>query len=213
MVERRDIATGGIVTLLAVVSVAAIPELPAEMAIHFDAAGEPDNYVGRTLALAGGVALTAGVAVLFTILPRIDPLGENFEAFQTVYDLAAVGVVAFTAYINGLVLAYNLGVEFGMLQATAPAVAGLYLLIAVVIRHAEQNWFVGIRTPWTLSDERVWDRTHERTAPLFVVAAVFALAAAAVPEYFTLLIAAPAMAIALGSTVYSYVVYRRLDPV
>ena len=108
-------------------------------------------------------------------------------------------------------LAYNLGFEFGMLQATAPAIAGLYLLLALLLRRAEQNWFVGIRTPWTLSDERVWDRTHERTAPLFAVAALCALAAAVVPEYALVLLVGPVTAIALASTVYSFVLYRRLD--
>jgi uncharacterized membrane protein len=212
MVRRRDLATGGIVALLAVVSALYAPQLPEEMAIHFDAAGEPDSYMATELALAGGIALTAGIAVMFAVLPRIDPLGENFEAFQGVYDASAVGIVAFMAYVHGLVLAYNLDVEFGMLQALSPAIAGLYLLVAVLVRRAEQNWFVGIRTPWTLSDERVWNRTHERAAPLFVVAAALALAGVVVPEYAVLLISAPAAVIAFGATVYSFVVYRRLDP-
>lgn len=212
MVRSRDLATGGIVALLAAVSAVYAPQLPEEMAIHFDPAGEPDGYMAKNLALVGGVALTAGIAVMFAVLPRIDPLGENFEEFQSVYDLSAVGIVAFLAYVHGLVLAYNLDVEFGMLQALAPAMAGLYLLVAVLIRRAEQNWFVGIRTPWTLSDERVWDRTHERVAPLFVVAAVFALAGVVVPEYAILFLVVPVSVIAFGATAYSFVVYRRLDP-
>jgi uncharacterized membrane protein len=211
MVRTRDLATGGIVALIALVSVLSVPRLPEELAIHFDAAGEPDDYMQLEVALAGSVLLTGGIAVMFAVLPRIDPLGENFAEFQQIYDWFAVGMVAFMAYIHGLLLAYNLGIEFGMMQATAPAISALYLLVAVVLRRAEQNWFVGIRTPWTLSDERVWNRTHERTAPLFVVAAVFALGAAVIPEYATVLLVGPAAAIALVSTVYSFVVYQRLD--
>ena len=211
MVRTRDLAMGGIVALIALASAVSAPRLPAELAIHFDAAGEPDNYAGKAVVLAGSVLFAAGFAALFAVLPRIDPLGENFAEFQTAYDGFAVGTLAFLAYIHGLVLAYNLGFEFGMLQATAPAIAGLYLLLALLLRRAEQNWFVGIRTPWTLSDERVWDRTHERTAPLFAVAALCALAAAVVPEYALVLLVGPVTAIALASTVYSFVLYRRLN--
>ena len=211
MVHSRDLATGGIVALIALTGAFYAPRLPEEVAIHFDAAGEPDNFASKRVFLVGNVALSAGIAALFAVLPRIDPLGENFAGFQGVYDGFAVGTLAFLAYIYGLVVAYNLGFEFDMLRATAPAIAGLYLLLAVLLQRAEQNWFVGIRTPWTLSDERVWDRTHEHAAPLFALAGVLAFGAVVFPEYALVLLVGPVTAIALAATVYSFILYRRLD--
>lgn len=98
-----------------------------------------------------------------------------------------------------------------MVQVTTPAVAGLYLLLAVLLWRAEQNWFIGIRTPWTLNDERVWDRTHRRTAPLFVVAAVISLGAVFFPQYGIFFLTAPVIVVAFGSMLYSFVLYERLD--
>jgi uncharacterized membrane protein len=211
MVRTRDLATSGIVVLIALASAFYAPRLPEAMAINFNAAGEPNNFVQKELALIGSVLLAGGLAVLFALLPRVDPLGENFDEFQTAYDGFAVATLGFLTYIDGLVLAYNLGFEFGMMEAIAPAVGALYLLLALLLRRAEQNWFVGIRTPWTLSDERVWDRTHRHTAPLFVVAAVLALGAAVFPEFATVFLGVPVVVIAIGSTLYSFVLYRRFD--
>jgi uncharacterized membrane protein len=70
---------------------------------------------------------------------------------------------------------------------------------------------VGIRTPWTLSSDDVWRHTHDRTAPLFKIAGVIALAGLVFPEYFVYFIAGPAVAISVFATVYSYVDYRQIE--
>lgn len=212
MVRTRDLVTGGIVAALALLSAVYASQLPAEMAVHFDSAGEPNNFMQAGLFLVGNVLLAAGVAVLFAVLPRVDPLRENIAEFQTTYDLTAVVSVAFVGYIHGLVIAYNLGFEFGMIEATVPATAALYLMLGFVVWRAEQNWFVGIRTPWTLSNEHVWNLTHRHTAPLFAVAAVLTLGGLLVPEYAVLLMWVPITIVSLGSVLYSFVLYQRLDP-
>lgn len=212
MIRTRDLATGGIVAVLAVASAVYASQLPSELAVHFDSAGEPDNFVQAELFLVGNVLLAAGVGVLFAVLPRVDPLGENVAEFQTAYDGFAVATVAFVGYIHGLVIAYNLGYEFGVIEATVPATAVLYLLLGPLLYRAEQNWFVGIRTPWTLSDERVWKQTHRHTAPLFALAGVLALGGVLAPEFAVLLLTVPPTVIAVGSILYSFVLYRRFNP-
>jgi len=212
MVRTRDLATGGIVAVLAIASAVYASRLPSELAVQFDSAGEPNSFVQAELFLAGDVLLAAGVAVLFAVLPRVDPLGENVAEFQTAYDGFAVATVAFVGYIHGLVIAYNLGYEFGMLEATVPATAALYLLLGPLLYRAEQNWFVGIRTPWTLSNERVWRQTHRHTAPLFALAGVLALGGVVVPEYAVVLLTVPPTVVAVGSILYSFVLYRRFEP-
>lgn len=211
MVRPRDLVTTGIVLGLALVSALLLPDLPEEMAVNFDTAGEPNNFAQAETFLGGSVLLGAGIAAMFAVVPRIDPLGDNIAAFQTTYDAVAVATLVFHAYVHGMVIASNLGFEFDVVQATTPAVAGLYLLLAVLLRRAEQNWFVGIRTPWTLSDERVWEKTHRHTAPLFAAAAVLSLGGVVFPEYGVFFLAAPVTVVSLGSVLYSFVVYERLD--
>jgi uncharacterized membrane protein len=208
---RRSYVVGiALVALSAVASVLAAPEMPARMATHWNAAGEVDGHMATEYALALFPALSAVLLVAFAALPRIDPLGENVAAFRDQYDTFVVLLLAFLTYVHLLVLAVNAGYEFRMIQALAPGVGALLYYVGVLSEHAEQNWFVGVRTPWTLSSEAVWERTHERVAPLFKIAGGIAALAALVPTYAELLVAAPVAAVALYATVYSYVEYRRI---
>ena len=180
------------------------------MVTTWNGAGEATGTTSRTVGLVAAPALSALVLVLFALLPRIDPLGENVRRFRRQYDTFVALFVGFLVYLHLLVLAWNAGYRFQMIQALAPAVGVLFYYVGVVVEHAEQNWFVGVRTPWTLSNEKVWKRTHERVGPLFKLAGLVAALGALAPAYAEFLIAAPAAAIALYSFVFSYVEYRRV---
>jgi uncharacterized membrane protein len=208
---RRTLAGLGIVAVTALASLFVYPDLPAEMAIHFDAAGQPDDYLAKPLAVALLPALALALLGLFAVVPRIDPLGENFAEFERYYDLAVVLTVAILAYVHALVLGYNLGYQFEMGQVLAPMLAVVGIAFGYVVENAKQNWFVGIRTPWTLSSEEVWNRTNERGGVLFKIAGLVALLAVPFPEYFELLAIVPLVLAALLPTVYSYVLYRRVE--
>lgn len=195
-----------------VASLLAAPDLPQEVVTHWNAAGDPDGYAPRWVAMALLPTLSVAVLAMFAVIPRIDPLGSNIREFQAVYEWLAVGTVALLAYVHGVLLLVNVGVEASIFQLITPAIAALYVAVGFVLDRAEQNWFVGIRTPWTLSDEDVWDRTHSRAAPLFVIAGVVTLGALVVPEFAAAFLVGPVAVVALVTTVYSYVVYRRHHP-
>lgn len=198
------------VLLAAVASVLAAPSLPEQLVTNWDASGVANDTMPRNAVLVGGPALALGVVVLFEAIPRIDPLGENIAKFSGIYDGLAVLTTGFVAYVHGLVLAWNLGYEFEIVQAISPAIAVLFVAIGFLLERAERNWFVGIRTPWTLSSDEVWRHTHDRTAPLFKAAGVVALGGLVVPDYFLYLVVGPAVAITVFATVYSYLDYRRV---
>lgn len=210
MGTRRSYGVGlGLVALSAAASALAYPEMPARMVTHWDAVGDPNGGMSRLVALALLPALSVALLGLFAALPRIDPLGENVGAFRERYDTFVVLVVGLLTYVHLLVIAWNAGYRFELIQALAPAIGVPFYYAGVVSAHAERNWFVGIRTPWTLSNDEVWKRTHERAAPLFKIAGVLAALGAVVPDYAVVLVVGPAAAVAAYTTVYSYVEYRR----
>ena len=208
--SERHYVGGGIVLLTAVASALAYPDLPAEMVTHWGTEG-PNDTMDRAVALTFLPALAAGIFLLFEVLPRLDPLGEHITDLGRYYDLLVVVVVGLLGYVHGLVILWNLGYDFAMVQAITPAVAVVYYVVGGVLERVEKNWFVGIRTPWTLSSDEVWEKTHERGAPLFKLAALVALAAVLVPEYAVYLLVVPVAMAALYLTVYSYVAYSRLE--
>lgn len=201
---------GLVITALAGVgSVLAAPDLPAEIAIHWDASGTANDYASKEVGLAMLPGLGVALLGLFAVLPRIDPLGENIRRFRAAYDWFVVLVVGLVAYAHGLMLGVNLGWEFEVTQALAPAIAVLYVALGVLFQRAKQNWFIGLRTPWTLSDEEVWNRTHERAGRLLPPAGVLAFGAVVVPEYAVYFLSVPVVVVALYATVFSYVDYNR----
>lgn len=207
--SRRDLAGGGILLLMALAAAVVYPRLPERMAVHFSAAGQPDGYLARPLAVALLPGVAAAVLALFKIVPAIDPLGGNIERFQRYYDFFVVFTVGILAYVHGLLLAYNVGYRFDMTTVVVPLLAVTFVVAGYVIENARQNWFVGIRTPWTLSDEEVWDRTHQRAGVLFKLAGLVSLLALAFPDYFEVIVVAPVAAATVFATVYSFVLYRR----
>lgn len=207
--DRRDVAGGGIVLLMTLAAALVYPRLPERMAVHFSAGGQPDGYLARPLAVALLPGVAATVLVLFKIVPAIDPLGGNIERFQRYYDFFVGFAAGILAYVHGLVLAYNVGYRFDMTTVVVPLLAVTFVVAGYVIENARQNWFVGIRTPWTRSGEEVWNRTHQRAGVLFKLAGAVSLLALAFPEYFEVIVVAPVVAATLFATVCSSVLYRR----
>ncbi|NHN40999.1 DUF1648 domain-containing protein [Halorubellus sp. JP-L1] len=202
-----------LVAVAAVASVLALPDLPERTAIHWGPGGSPDDFASPAFAAAFVPALMVVVLALFEGLPRVDPLKENFEEFAGVYDALVLATLGFLAGVHGLVLAFNLGYGVPMDVAVAVGVGGLYVVLGAVLHRVQRNWAVGVRTPWTLSDDVVWERTHDRAGSAFVVAGVASVAAAlAVPEYATLVVVASAVVVAVAVSAYSYVLYRRRHP-
>ena len=79
-------------------------------------------------------------------------------------------MIAFMVYMHGLTLAWNLGYnKFNMGAAMLPGVGLIFLFAGVMMRKAKRNFFIGIRTPWTLSSDYVWNETHRIGSILFII--------------------------------------------
>jgi uncharacterized membrane protein len=208
--HRSDIAAALLLLVSAGAAALVYPSLPQQFAVHFDASGTPDSFYGKALGVAIMPVAGLGVYVLFRVLPHIDPRGENIRAFQPAYDAIMLLVLGFLAYIQGLLLAYNLGIDYPQNALVMGGVGLLFGGIGVLFTRAEPNWFVGIRTPWTLSDDEVWRRTHRVAAPLFVLAGALIAVGAFLPVPTEFLIGAAVAVAAVVPSAYSFVVYRRL---
>jgi len=164
----------------------------------------------KTLALWLTPALMAGILGLFAVIPRIDPLRENIAEFRSYYDWFVVIFTIYMFVVHAGVVAFNLGYEFDFTYLILVAAAGLFYYSGVVLTHAKQNWFVGIRTPWTLSSEEVWARTHALGGRLFKLTAILTVVGLLFGNY-ALYFPVPALLTAGGTIVYSYYLYERLD--
>ncbi len=198
-----------LVLLAALVGAWAYPRLPERVASHWNAAGQVDDTMSRFWGVALMPMISVGMLLLFLIIPRIDPLKENIVSFRREFNLLMVLLVAFLLYLQALTLAWNLGIAFSMNAALPPAMGVLFLYIGFLLRRAKRNWFIGIRTPWTLSSETVWDETHRMGSVLFLGAGVLALLGAFFGEQAIWFIIVPVLAASLFLVVYSYILFQR----
>jgi uncharacterized membrane protein len=142
------------------ISVLSEPWMPGEMVSHWNAQGQPDGYSNKSFVLFFLPAMEFGLVFLLFGLPLIDPRKENIRKFQLSYYWFVVLIIGFMSYLHLLTLGWNLVLEFDLLRWMVPAFAVLIYFSGGLIARAQPNWFIGIRTPWTLSDNRVWERTH-----------------------------------------------------
>ncbi len=194
-----------------VAGVLVYPHLPERVVTHWNAAGQPDGTGSRFWSVFLMPVMLAVLFLLYWIIPRIDPLRANIARFRLAYDAFWMAVAAFIAYVYALTLAWNVGIRFPFVTALIPALAALWWLMGWMMGRAKRNWFVGIRTPWTLADDRVWDATHRLGARLFKWSALVILAALLLPAKMVWVILIVSLGLALFLIVYSYVVWRRLQ--
>lgn len=151
------------------------PSMPELMASHWGGNGNVNGYMSKFWALFLMPLMALAIFLLFLGLPKIDPLKANYAKFQKYYDGFLATFVAFMAYIYSLTILFNKGIEFNMTAALIPAMAILFYAVGMVLENTKQNWFIGIRTPWTLSSEKVWDKTNKLGAKFFKIFALLSL--------------------------------------
>jgi uncharacterized membrane protein len=159
----------------------AYPRLPAEVATHWNFRGEPDGYSGRFVAAFVFPLAILVLAGLAWVLPKIDPRGRNYLKFHDTYWLLINGILIFMGFAHLMVLAAGVGLAVRIQIVMPVAVGFLFVVIGNYLARVQPNWFVGIRTPWTLSSDTVWRKTHRLGAWVFVIAGLLFMASAFVP--------------------------------
>jgi len=207
--RKSEIILIGIILISFAVGVYFYPQMPEQIASHWNAAGQVDSYMSKFWGLFLMPIISAGLFVLFLLIPRIDPLKENIARFRKYFDTFIVLAFIFLFYLYLLTIAWNKGVRFDMIRVLAPAFGILFYYSGVLVENAKRNWFIGIRTPWTLSSDKVWEKTHKIGGQLFKASGVVALFGVVLPSYAIFLVLAPAIFAAFYSLVYSYFEYQK----
>ena len=191
-------------------SALAYPHLPARVATHWGLDGEADRWSSPLRAALLAPAFIAGLWAFLRMLPRIDPRGRNYARFPAAYDVTVNATLSMVGVMHAATLAIALGWPISITRLVCATLGVLLLVVGNVMPRARPNFFVGVRTPWTLSSDRVWERTHRVAGYLFVAAGAVTLLAAALPPRWAVstLLAAVSTAV-LSSAIYSYVLWSR----
>jgi uncharacterized membrane protein len=207
--RRSNIVIILIILISFAVGIYFYPWMPEKVASHWNVRGEVDGYMSKFLSLFLMPIISVFLFLFFLLIPRVDPLKANIEKFRRYFDIFIILVILFLFYLYLLTIFWNLGVKFSMNQVLPPAFGILLFYSGILIENAKRNWFIGIRTPWTLSNEKVWERTHRIGGKLFKITGIVALLGVLFPGYAIFFVLIPVILVAIYTIVYSYFEYQK----
>jgi uncharacterized membrane protein len=213
MSVRTTIIISLIAILAATIASALVyPRLPEMAASHWNAAGQVDGYMPRFWAAFLMPIISVGMLLLFLAIPALDPLKANITKFRSYYNAFIALIIVFMLFIHGVTLAWNLGYDqFNMANAVIPAVGVIFIFAGWMMAKAKRNFFIGIRTPWTLSNDIVWEETHKLGSKMFIGAGIITIISALFGESGFWIMFPVMMLAAFVPVVYSYFLWRRLS--
>lgn len=184
------------------------PQLPAQMPVHWNARGDVDGYGAKEWAAFLMVGFAAFVLVLWKVLPSVSPRSFEVETFRDTYDFVMLLITALMAYMQGLILWAALAGSVDVGRAIMGGVFLLFALMGNVMGRLRRNFWMGVRTPWTLSDDGIWNATHRMAARLYAAAGIVGLAALAVGAPMQICLSVFIFIVLLPAA-YSFVLFRR----
>jgi len=196
-----------IVVLFFIVAIVYYPAMPDSMASSWSSDGGAGGYLPRSVGVFLFPVIAAILFLAFRYVPIIDIFKFASRRSRRIYNRFFVMILVFFFYVYTLTLLWNLGLMFDILRLMLPAVGVLFYHIAILMDFAEQDWLIGIRTPWTLASKKVWNQTHKVGAGLFKVLTYAAILGMFSPVLSIYLIVIPFIAVVLFLVGYSYAIH------
>lgn len=193
-----------------IASAVVYPSLPDRVPTHWNMAGEVDDWSGRMSGAWMIPIVLVAMWALLRLLPAIDPRGSNYVKFGGAFEAIIVSVMLFMLGVHVIILRAGLGYPVAAERVMPVGVGILLVVIGNLLPRARPNWFVGIRTPWTLSSDRVWEKTHRVGGRLFVIGGILIAAAGLLAsDWMHWVLGVVIATCSIVVVVYSYVEWRR----
>jgi uncharacterized membrane protein len=186
-------------------------KLPSEVVTHWGVEGQPDGWSSPLTAVVVFPVIGLLLLLIFWVLPRIDPRREAYASASSPYWILANIVMLVVAVLHVVVLGNALGWAIHVPVMVPFMVGALFVLIGILMPRMQPSWFMGIRTPWTLSSDEVWARTHRMGGRFWVVAGVLLALAGLGGRLLLYLGLGGAIVAVLAPVVYSWRIWRDLQ--
>jgi uncharacterized membrane protein len=207
---RNELIALTILAITAALSLWAYPQLPLRVASHWNFQGEVDGYMSRgmhSLMLPGILFL---MYITFLVMPYFDPKKERYQEFAKVYRLMRDAILFVLLGVYASATFYNLDYPVNISAIVASLIGLLMMLLGNYFGKLKRNWFIGLRTPWTLSSEDVWSKTHRLGGRLFMLWGLFIIIAPWLNASIALIVLFVGLAtILIGVNLYSYLLFRQ----
>lgn len=181
--------------------------LPEQIPIHFNVAGEADDWSSKAFAVFGMPLILLAMQWLCALGSlKMDPKAENLEG--KVFSLVLWIIPVISVVMNALVYCTALGMDMNV-QIIVPMLIGLLMvIIGNWLPKCKPSWTLGIKLPWTLADDNNWNRTHRFTGPVWVVCGMVIMLCALIGGNFLWVMPVVFVAMIAVPTVYSFLLFK-----
>jgi len=186
--------------------------LPDQLPLHFDIRGNVNRY-GKKLNVIGLLAFFGlFLPLILGVVRRIDPRQSNYDKFQNAFGMIRLAIAAVLDLLLVAVVLNGLGHKINMKNDILLGVGLLFIVMGNSLPQVKGNFFVGFRTPWTLSDPEVWRKTHRLGGRLWVLAGILTGIAAFLPDFWSrAAVIVSIISLAVIPTVYSWWISKKPD--
>ena len=185
---------------------------PDQVPTHWNYKGEIDSYSGKTFGAFGFPAIIMGVYLMFLVFPYLDPKKERYQEFKKTYHIFKAVIVGFLGLIYFYTGLAGLGYPVSISVVVPITVGLLFIVMGNYMSKIKRNWFIGIRTPWTISNEEVWNKTHRLGGKIFIAIGLLMIVGTYLPNelYWKLFIPSTFIGV-IGMMGYSYWIYQKIE--
>lgn len=184
--------------------------LPEQIPMHFDAAGNIDSYGGRIFIFLEPFVVLAMI-VIAEVARNVDPKKNAYNKFNKQYYMIFFLVSLLMLGVQLYTIAVSLNIKVINISNIMPFLMGvLFTVIGNSMPKFKQNFYAGIRTSWTLSDEEVWFKTHRLGGKIWFIGGILMMISTILPDYMkTKIFFGTIMIMTLVPMIYSYVIYKK----
>jgi uncharacterized membrane protein len=185
------------------------PKMPENIASHWDINGNVNGYSSKFWGIALFPILLIILGLMFFLIPKIDPLKENIKKFIHYFDGLIILLFLFLLLLEFQVILWNIGIKINPVFTMPISFAIIFFYIGILLGKTKRNWSIGIRTPWTVSNDLVWDSTHKLGAVLFKIAGLLCFLGLIFQKYAFFIVLLPVIIFSIYLVIYSFFEYER----
>jgi uncharacterized membrane protein len=185
------------------------PKLPEALPSHWNAQGDVDATTSKVWILFLLPAAMSALWGIFLLIPRVDPLRANIAEFRPYYDGFVVLILFFMIFLHLQLILRSQGTKIDLMKLMPFGMGLVFYYGGILCTHAKRNWFIGVRTPWTLTSDRVWAKTNKLGGMLFKITGIITFFGVMYPNAAFYLLLIPALITGVVVVVYSYIEFKK----
>ncbi|MDP2946128.1 MAG: SdpI family protein [bacterium] len=186
------------------------PCVPDQLPSHWNTQGQVDSYISKPLAVFLFLGMIIAFYILLAFLPRFDPFKKNYQQFAKAYYWLRLMMTGFFVAFYIIFLLAASGHLQNIQKTIIPLMALLFVGVGFLMPKIKRNYFVGIKTPWTLHSDEVWAKTHKLGGWCFIIAGALCFFTLWTGDWAFVIFVATISVASLLPVVYSYIVYKKL---